>query len=82
MKVFLTGGADFISNHIAEPLCRGSYAVRVLDKFSTGHRRNPGAPADHVELVEGDNVLLAARDSGVRRGQYWRKHPDGELIPS
>jgi nucleoside-diphosphate-sugar epimerase len=114
-KVLVTGGAGFIGSHIAERLCVEGHAVRVLDNFSTGHRRNLQALGDGVELVEGDiqsyerahtavrgcecvfhqaalpsvprsiqdplttnasnvigtlNVLLAARDSGVRRVIY------------
>jgi UDP-glucose 4-epimerase len=112
VKVLVTGGAGFIGSHTAERLCAEGYAVRVLDNFSTGRRRNLLALADDIELIEGDiqsyervhtaiqgceyvfheaalpsvprsvqdpltsnasnvigtlNVLLAARDSGVRR---------------
>jgi nucleoside-diphosphate-sugar epimerase len=115
MKVLVTGGAGFIGGHIAERLCLDGYTVRVLDNFSTGHRRNIRVLADDVELIEGDiqsyervhtavrgcecvfhqaalpsvprsiqdpltsnasnvigtlNVLLASRDSGVRRVIY------------
>jgi nucleoside-diphosphate-sugar epimerase len=115
MRVLVTGGAGFIGSHIAERLCLEGYDVRVLDNFSTGHRRNLGMLAQDVELVEGDiqsyervhtaiqgceyvfhqaalpsvprsiqdpltsnasnvigtlNVLLAARDSGIRRVIY------------
>lgn len=54
MKVLVTGGAGFIGSHIAERLCLEGYTVRVLDNFSTGHRRNIRALADDVELIEGD----------------------------
>jgi len=112
MRVLVTGGAGFIGSHIAERLYLEGYAVRVLDNFSTGHRRNLRPMADDVEVIEGDiqsyervhtavrgceyvfhqaalpsvprsiqdpltsnasnvigtlNVLLASRDSGVRR---------------
>ncbi|SRR6266550_90318 len=112
MKVLVTGGAGFIGAHIAERLCLEGHTVRILDNFSTGHRRNLRPLADDVELIEGDiqsyervhtavqscecvfheaalpsvprsiqdplttnasnvigtlNVLLASRDSGVRR---------------
>ena len=109
-KVLVTGGAGFIGSNLAGALLERGDEVRVLDNFSTGHRRN--LEALDVELVEGDlrsyervaaavkgievvfhqgampsvprsiqdpltstavnvegtlNVLLAARDAGVRR---------------
>jgi nucleoside-diphosphate-sugar epimerase len=112
VHVLVTGGGGFIGSHLVERLVRDKHRVRVLDNFTTGHRRNLASVADEVELVEGDlqsyerahnavrgceivlhqaampsvprsvqdpltsnasnvigtlNVLLAARDSGVRR---------------
>jgi nucleoside-diphosphate-sugar epimerase len=112
MKVLVTGGAGFIGSHITERLVKEAYEVRVLDNFSTGHRKNIAAISSQIELIEGDirdfstvcqavrgcdvifheaalcsversvenprdsnavnidgtlNVLLAARDGGVRR---------------
>ncbi len=112
MQLLVTGGGGFIGSHLVERLARDGHRVRVLDNFTTGHRRNLDAVIDDVELVEGDmqsyerahnavrgceivlhqaampsvprsvqdpltsnasnvigtlNVLLAARDSGVRR---------------
>ena len=106
----MTGGAGFIGSNLVHALLERGDDVRVLDNFSTGHRRNL-IGAD-VELVEGDlrsfervstatkgvevvyhegampsvprsiqdpltsnavnvegtlNVILAARDHGVRR---------------
>jgi UDP-glucose 4-epimerase len=112
LQLLVTGGGGFIGSHLVERLARDGHRVRVLDNFTTGHRRNLDAVIDDVELVEGDmqsyerahnavrgceivlhqaampsvprsvqdpltsnasnvigtlNVLLAARDSGVRR---------------
>jgi UDP-glucose 4-epimerase len=112
VQLLVTGGGGFIGSHLVERLVRDGHRVRVLDNFTTGHRRNLDAVIDDIELVEGDmqsyerahnavrgceivlhqaampsvprsvqdpltsnasnvigtlNVLLAARDSGVRR---------------
>ncbi|MEY2534906.1 MAG: UDP-glucose 4-epimerase, partial [bacterium] len=112
MQLLVTGGGGFIGSHLVERLVRDGHRVRVLDNFTTGHRRNLNPVIDDVDLVEGDlqsyerahaavrgceivlhqaampsvprsvqdpltsnasnvigtlNVLLAARDSGVRR---------------
>jgi nucleoside-diphosphate-sugar epimerase len=54
VRVLVTGGAGFIgSNLVAELLARG-HAVRVLDNFSSGHRRNLAAVEGDIELIEGD----------------------------
>jgi nucleoside-diphosphate-sugar epimerase len=112
VQLLVTGGGGFIGSHLVERLVRDGHKVRVLDNFTTGHRRNLDAVVEDIELVEGDmqsyerahaavrgceivlhqaampsvprsvqdpltsnasnvigtlNVLLAARDSGVRR---------------
>ena len=112
MQLLVTGGGGFIGSHLVERLVRDGHRVRVIDNFTTGHRRNLSSVIDDVDLVEGDlqsyerahaavrgceivfheaampsvprsvqdpltsnaanvigtlNVLLAARDSGVRR---------------
>ncbi len=112
MQLLVTGGGGFIGSHLVERLVRDGHRVRVIDNFTTGHRRNLRPVLDDVDLVEGDlqsyerahaavrgcdmvlhqaampsvprsvqdpltsnasnvigtlNVLLAARDSGVRR---------------
>ena len=49
----VTGGAGFIgSNLVSELVTRGD-AVRVLDNFSTGHRKNLAAVLDQIDLIEG-----------------------------
>jgi UDP-glucose 4-epimerase len=55
MKVDLvTGGAGFIGCNIVRELLGRGRRVRVLDNFSTGHRRNLEAVASDAEVVEGD----------------------------
>ena len=53
MHVLVTGGAGFIGSHSVEALLDAGAAVRVLDNFSTGTRKNlPTHPA--LEIREGD----------------------------
>src|SRR3954454_6402268 len=112
VQLLVTGGGGFIGSHLVHRLVRDGHSVRVVDNFTTGHRRNLEPVLGEIELVEGDlqsyerahaavrdcevvlhqaampsvprsiqdpltsnasnvigtlNVLLAARDSGVRR---------------
>ena len=112
VQLLVTGGGGFIGSQIVERLVRDGHRVRVIDNFTTGHRRNLTPFLDDIDLVEGDlqsyerahaavrgceivlhqaampsvprsvqdpltsnaanvigtlNVLLAARDAGVRR---------------
>ena len=111
-RVLVTGGGGFIGSNLARRLLEQGDAVRVLDNFSTGNRRNLADVVEELEVVEGElrsyervhnamrgvevvfhqgalpsvprsvqdplttgavnvegtlNVLLAARDEGVRR---------------
>jgi UDP-glucose 4-epimerase len=58
----VTGGAGFIGSHLADALLQRGEAVRVVDSFITGNRKNLEALSGDVELVEGD---LA--DAGIAR---------------
>ena len=50
----VTGGAGFIGSHIAEALSLRGDTVRVLDKFSTGKRRNIETFESRVDVREVD----------------------------
>lgn len=52
MNTLVTGGAGFIGSNLVDTLLTEGHEVRVLDNFSTGHRRN--LPLADIELVEGD----------------------------
>jgi len=53
-NVLVTGGAGFIGSHLATGLLDHNHHVRVLDDFSSGHRRNLAHIADRIEIMEGD----------------------------
>jgi UDP-glucose 4-epimerase len=54
VRVLVTGGAGFIGSNLVDELLARGHAVRVLDNFSSGHRRNLDGVASEIELIEGD----------------------------
>ncbi|MGZ3450904.1 MAG: SDR family oxidoreductase [Polyangiales bacterium] len=69
-RYLVTGGGGFIGSNIAEALVRQGERVRVLDDFSTGHRKNLASSAigGEVELIEGsvaDPEAVARAVEGV-----------------
>ena len=52
-KVLVTGGAGFIGSHLVRALLARGDAVRVVDDFSTGNRRNLADLAE-LEVVDAD----------------------------
>ena len=64
--VVVTGGAGFISSHIASALSADGARVRVLDDLSTGHRENIEEIGGDIDFIEGsvadENVLKKALD--------------------
>ncbi len=65
-NILVTGGAGFIGSHLAEALVRDGHAVRVLDDFSSGSRRNLRAIAHDVEVVRGDGADPRAAARAVK----------------
>ncbi|MBI2389018.1 MAG: SDR family oxidoreductase [Deltaproteobacteria bacterium] len=66
VRYLVTGGGGFIGSNIVEALCRAGERVRVIDDFSTGHRKN--LDGLDVELFEGsivDGELVAKAMAGV-----------------
>lgn len=66
----VTGGAGFIGCNIVRELLGRGRRVRVLDNFSTGHRRNLEDVASDIEIIEGDlrsfhTVMQAMKDVEV-----------------
>jgi len=53
-NILVTGGAGFIGSHLTTRLVEAGHEVRVLDNFTTGHRRNLTHLQGRFELVEGD----------------------------
>jgi nucleoside-diphosphate-sugar epimerase len=53
-RCLVTGGAGFIGSHVTRGALERGYQVRVLDDFSTGHRKNLAEIAAQIDLLEGD----------------------------
>ena len=54
-RYLVTGGAGFIGSHVVDGLVSAGEAVRVVDNFSTGMRKNL-TQHDAVEVIEADLV--------------------------
>jgi nucleoside-diphosphate-sugar epimerase len=52
-RYLVTGGAGFIGSHVVDELVSAGEAVRVVDNFSTGMRKNL-TQHDAVEVIEAD----------------------------
>jgi UDP-glucose 4-epimerase len=66
VQLLVTGGGGFIGSHLVERLVRDGHRVRVVDNFTTGHRRNLLPVGDDVELVEGDLQSYERAHAAVR----------------
>jgi len=71
MRVLITGGGGFIGSHLAELLRGRGIAVRVLDNFRTGRRKNLAAL--DVELIAG-SILDRAAVRAATQGVDWVFH--------
>jgi nucleoside-diphosphate-sugar epimerase len=67
MLVLVTGGAGFIGSNLVDALLHRGHAVRVLDNFSSGRRRNLAGIEHEIELVEGDLRSYERVHHAVRR---------------
>lgn len=66
----VTGGAGFIGSNIVEELVRRGERVRVLDDFSTGKHENLAPFVEHIELLEGTLLDVAAVRRAVQGVDY------------
>jgi nucleoside-diphosphate-sugar epimerase len=70
----ITGGAGFIGSHLAENLVREGHAVRILDNFSTGKRKNLAALRGKADVCKGDIRDRRAVQSAMRGVDYVLHH--------
>ncbi|MBK7493980.1 MAG: NAD-dependent epimerase/dehydratase family protein [Candidatus Omnitrophica bacterium] len=65
-RIVITGGAGFLSSHLAEELLRRGNEVVVLDNFITGNPDNLAAlPQDHLTIIKQDVTTFLAIDGPV-----------------
>ena len=69
-KFLVTGGAGFIGSSLVERLLGLGHAVRVVDNFSTGFKRNLEPFLDRIELLEGDLADLTFCQAAVAGTEY------------
>lgn len=71
-KILVTGGGGFIGSNLTEYFLGKGYFVRVLDNFSTGHRRNVEKfkSSDQFDLIEGDIRNVNDCENAVRGIDY------------
>ncbi len=70
MNCLVTGGAGFIGHNLVRNLLDRGHAVRVLDNYATGKRKNLDPYLNNIDFVEGDLrdfdvVRESARDMEV-----------------
>jgi UDP-glucose 4-epimerase len=67
MTILITGGSGFIGSHLVQHF-QGKAAVRVLDNFRSGHRRN--LEGFEVDLIEGDVMDRPALRAAMQGVDY------------
>lgn len=66
----VTGGGGFIGSHVVETLLARGERVRVIDNFSTGHRRNLASFREDIDLIEGDIRSYERAHKAVQGSDY------------
>ena len=84
----MTGGAGYIGGHLVDYLLKGSAKVTVIDDFSTGDYKNPGARILKADLsvgypkdLSGETIFHFAANPDVRTsmGTEVRKHYESDV---